>query len=143
METPLHPSSYPKDVGLSGLLADSPVPVKRWANSSPWPLLFAQERTASTFDEIPVMCIHVLSSYLSTNRVYRDFKDAESPDPAIRRELADQIRDACINVGFFYCKSSSRILCVFILKFIIIQSNPPCSEQHRRIRPRLGDHRGR
>ncbi|KAL9711268.1 hypothetical protein Ac2012v2_005808 [Leucoagaricus gongylophorus] len=35
----------------------------------------------------------------------RDFKNAASRDPCVRRELADLIRDACINVGFFYLKN--------------------------------------
>ncbi|TFK40456.1 hypothetical protein BDQ12DRAFT_679443 [Crucibulum laeve] len=51
--------------------------------------LLANRRTESTFEEIPVI----------------DFKDANSKDPVIRRELADRIRDACINVGFFYLKN--------------------------------------
>jgi isopenicillin N synthase-like dioxygenase len=33
---------------------------------------------------------------------FSDFKDAQSVDPTVRRELADRIRDACVNVGFFY-----------------------------------------
>ncbi|CAK5269843.1 unnamed protein product [Mycena citricolor] len=49
---------------------------------------FALDRTDSTFEEIPVI----------------DFTHAQSPDPAKRRALADEIRDACINVGFFYVK---------------------------------------
>ncbi len=32
-------------------------------------------------------------------------KDAESSDPAARQRLARDIRDACINVGFFYVKN--------------------------------------
>lgn len=31
-----------------------------------------------------------------------DFTNASSTDPTVRRALADLIRDACINVGFFY-----------------------------------------
>ncbi|TDL19673.1 Clavaminate synthase-like protein [Rickenella mellea] len=34
-----------------------------------------------------------------------DIKDAESPDQAARRRVALEIRDACINVGFFYVKT--------------------------------------
>jgi len=34
-----------------------------------------------------------------------DIRDASSPDPVARRRLADLIRDACINVGFFYIGS--------------------------------------
>lgn len=29
-------------------------------------------------------------------------QNVTSTDPALRRALADEIRDACINVGFFY-----------------------------------------
>lgn len=29
-------------------------------------------------------------------------KEATNPDPVIRQQLAKDIRDACINVGFFY-----------------------------------------
>ncbi|KAJ2929099.1 hypothetical protein H1R20_g7993, partial [Candolleomyces eurysporus] len=32
----------------------------------------------------------------------RDIADAYTGDPSARRYLADQIRDACVNVGFFY-----------------------------------------
>jgi hypothetical protein len=32
----------------------------------------------------------------------RDTTNISSPDSTVRRELAFQIRDACINVGFFY-----------------------------------------
>ncbi|KAF9046625.1 hypothetical protein BJ165DRAFT_1180910 [Panaeolus papilionaceus] len=52
-------------------------------------LLFAMNRTQSTFEEIPVI----------------DIKNAWSNDPNARRALADLIRDACINVGFFYVQS--------------------------------------
>jgi len=33
-----------------------------------------------------------------------DVTNAGHPDPAIRQQLAKQVRDACINVGFFYVK---------------------------------------
>ncbi|KAI0035223.1 Clavaminate synthase-like protein [Vararia minispora EC-137] len=52
-------------------------------------LLFAMERTESTFNEIPVI----------------DLKGATATDFASRRALADLIRDACVNVGFFYLKN--------------------------------------
>ncbi|KAH9968370.1 Clavaminate synthase-like protein [Lactifluus volemus] len=51
-------------------------------------MLLASVRTDSTFDDIPVI----------------DLKGASSTDPAVKREIADQIRDASINVGFFYIK---------------------------------------
>ncbi|PAV16985.1 Clavaminate synthase [Pyrrhoderma noxium] len=34
-----------------------------------------------------------------------DMKDLDSPDPILRHQLARDIRDACINVGFFYVKN--------------------------------------
>ncbi|KIM42980.1 hypothetical protein M413DRAFT_443797 [Hebeloma cylindrosporum] len=52
-------------------------------------LFMALIRTESTFEEIPVI----------------DIQDARSNDPVARRKLADLIRDACINVGFFYIQS--------------------------------------
>ena len=36
-------------------------------------------------------------------------KDASSKDLAVRQQLAREIRDACINVGFFYGKSAVEI----------------------------------
>ncbi|EIN12486.1 Clavaminate synthase-like protein [Punctularia strigosozonata HHB-11173 SS5] len=56
---------------------------------SPVEMLFANERSSSTFEEIPVI----------------DFSNANSTDPIVRRALADQMRDACVNVGFFYIKN--------------------------------------
>ncbi|KAL0946838.1 hypothetical protein HGRIS_013006 [Hohenbuehelia grisea] len=51
--------------------------------------LLANQRTESTFEQIPVI----------------DLQNARSTDFAARRALADLIRDACINVGFFYVKN--------------------------------------
>ncbi|KAF9651654.1 2OG-Fe-II oxygenase [Thelephora ganbajun] len=48
--------------------------------------MFASYRTDSTFEEIPII----------------DLKDATNPDLQVREALAVRIRDACINVGFFY-----------------------------------------
>jgi len=42
--------------------------------------------TFDNFDEIPII----------------DLKDLKSQDPADRRRIADEVRDACIQVGFFY-----------------------------------------
>ncbi|RXW21077.1 hypothetical protein EST38_g4787 [Candolleomyces aberdarensis] len=54
---------------------------------TPYPgFLLADKRTESTFDEIPVI----------------DIAKAYTGDTSARRYLADQIRDACVNVGFFY-----------------------------------------
>lgn len=59
------------------------------SNFSKRPLILAQHRTESTFDQIPII----------------NFKKAQTTDPVVRRTLADEIRDACINVGFFYVKN--------------------------------------
>ncbi|KAF7293986.1 2OG-Fe oxygenase [Mycena kentingensis (nom. inval.)] len=64
------------------------------ALSTPRPapgLVLAKHRTESTFEQIPVI----------------DFTDATSPEYARRRALADRVRDASINVGFFYVKNHS------------------------------------
>ncbi|KAI0694712.1 Clavaminate synthase-like protein [Earliella scabrosa] len=34
-----------------------------------------------------------------------DLEDVDNPDPAIRRSLGDEIRNACLNVGFLYVKN--------------------------------------
>lgn len=33
---------------------------------------------------------------------FSDMKEASNPDLSVRRQVANAIRDACINVGFFY-----------------------------------------
>ncbi|PBK67281.1 Clavaminate synthase-like protein [Armillaria solidipes] len=48
--------------------------------------LLTNQRTESSFEEIPII----------------DITNATSTDPVARRVLANEIRDACINVGFFY-----------------------------------------
>ncbi|KAN0105577.1 hypothetical protein V8E52_010871 [Russula decolorans] len=50
------------------------------------PLLLGDKETEGTFDEIPVI----------------DLRGANSDDRAVMRDIASQIRDASINVGFFY-----------------------------------------
>ncbi|KAI9064603.1 2OG-Fe-II oxygenase [Trametes sanguinea] len=52
------------------------------------PLLSASTRTESTFEEIPIINL-----------------EAARAGSTARRQLADEIRDACINVGFFYVKN--------------------------------------
>lgn len=70
--------------------------------------MFANHRTGSTFEEIPIMLV-ILSTQLPTHHpisISRDLKDATNPDPEIRKALATRIRDSCINVGFFYGSAS-------------------------------------
>ncbi|KAL5482369.1 hypothetical protein ACEPAI_8963 [Sanghuangporus weigelae] len=52
-------------------------------------VLQAASRADYSFKSIPVI----------------DMKDADSTDPAARQQLARDIRDACVNVGFFYVKN--------------------------------------
>ncbi|KAL1743681.1 hypothetical protein HDZ31DRAFT_40423 [Schizophyllum fasciatum] len=55
--------------------------------SPPLPTFIADsKRTASTFEQIPVI----------------DCRDLDSTDKETRQRLAERIRDACVNVGFFY-----------------------------------------
>ncbi|KAH9850226.1 2OG-Fe-II oxygenase [Lenzites betulinus] len=53
------------------------------------PILFANSRTESAFEEIPII----------------NLEKFQSTDANVRRALADEIRDACVNVGFFYVKN--------------------------------------
>lgn len=72
---------------------------------------FANVRTESTFEQIPVMYVGSMPQdsslvaklcLIDQHDPIRDFTNAYSTDPVLRRKLADDIRDACINVGFFY-----------------------------------------
>ena len=47
--------------------------------------------------------IHLSScGYALTFYSIRDLKNLKSQDPADRRRIADEVRNACIQVGFFY-----------------------------------------
>jgi len=53
------------------------------------------------------MSSDLLSDALKADTVFEDIpiidmSESMSPDPATRRRLASEIRDACIRVGFFY-----------------------------------------
>ncbi|KAA1472217.1 Clavaminate synthase-like protein [Dentipellis sp. KUC8613] len=52
-------------------------------------LVQAAQNADSAFSEIPII----------------DLTEVSNPDPIVQRSLADQVRDACINVGFFYVKN--------------------------------------
>lgn len=41
----------------------------------------------------------------SLKKSCRDLEHLSSADPAVKKELAEQIRDACLNVGFLYVKN--------------------------------------
>ena len=63
--------------------------------------LLADKRTESTFDEIPVMSV-ASPRFCADNhlrRLARDISGAYDGNASARRELADQIRHACINVS--------------------------------------------
>ncbi|KAF7299439.1 2OG-Fe oxygenase [Mycena indigotica] len=71
-------------------------------------LLVAKARTDSTFEQIPIMSVsltHFPTLVGLRTKIDSDFTDATSADFAKRRALADRIRDASINVGFFYLKN--------------------------------------
>lgn len=60
-------------------------------------------RTDSSFEEIPIMSARFwLYDDVLIYRLYSDIGNATSSDLAARRVLAGEIRDACVNVGFFY-----------------------------------------
>ena len=66
--------------------------------------LLESARNANTeFSEIPIMSV-CPSSFQPTLIVLclRDLKDISDPNPEVQQALAKQIRDACIDVGFFY-----------------------------------------
>ncbi|KAI0060472.1 Clavaminate synthase-like protein [Artomyces pyxidatus] len=52
-------------------------------------LVEAAEKADTAFSGIPII----------------DLKDIANPDPSVKRALANQVRDACINVGFLYVKN--------------------------------------
>lgn len=66
------------------------------------------QRTESTFEQIPIMCVRSIGVSeperfkFSLLMCDSDLTPAHSSSPEARRELADLIRDACVNVGFFY-----------------------------------------
>lgn len=65
-------------------------------------MVLALQRTESTFEEIPVMSDFNLFGdsvwELVCMLFISDIRDARGRDPVARRQLADLIRDACINV---------------------------------------------
>lgn len=77
------------------------------------PLLLGDKETEGTFDDIPVMYNKVFRSpnIRGTHQDdHSDLRGANCDDCAVMRDIAFQIRDASINVGFFYssyCSDSS------------------------------------
>ena len=70
-------------------------------------VLQAADRANCSFDEIPIMCVilpltRVLLILADSDWIRSDMKDSQSTDTGVRQRLAREIRDACINVGFFY-----------------------------------------
>lgn len=77
------------------------------------PLLLASVETENTFDEIPVMWVvytHVDVLLFKSIVRQSDLKGASATDPTVKRGIADQIRDASINVGFFYSACAGCLL---------------------------------
>ena len=62
--------------------------------------------SSAAFEHIPIMWVRSLLGCLVasplTPFINRDLAGVDSSDPTVRRALGDQVRDACMNVGFLY-----------------------------------------
>lgn len=54
-----------------------------------------------------------------------DLSDVASADPTVRKRLADEVRDACVNVGFFYGAPIICPICIFRadLSFVVVSNH--------------------
>lgn len=98
-------------------------------------VLKAAQNANTAFSEIPIMSVltQFIPRLLSCIFVCRDLKDIGDPHADVQLALAKQIRDACIDVGFFYGEECSNVLhrCALICR---------CSQEPRYLR---GNHRAR
>ena len=68
----------------------------------------AQEaETSAAFERVPIVYVPGRSPWwnlihFATECIPSDLKDVDSIDPSARGALGDQVRDACMNVGFLY-----------------------------------------
>lgn len=65
----------------------------------------ATDAQSISFSKIPVMSVHYKYKILAYHAVwciYSDLANIKRSDNSLRQALAKEIRDACINVGFFY-----------------------------------------
>ncbi|TFY72244.1 hypothetical protein EVG20_g744 [Dentipellis fragilis] len=75
-------------------------------------LVQAAQNADSAFSEIPII----------------DLTEVSNPDPVVQRSLAGQVRDACINVGFFY-GTNLRLHAFVELEPIFTTTSHTCIEQ--------------
>ena len=75
-------------------------------------VLQTASRADYVFQNVPIMFVHSppylkLISMMPGNSGSRNSRDMEGADgdPALRQQIAKDIRDACVNVGFFYVKN--------------------------------------
>ena len=75
------------------------------------------------FDSIPVMCVE--SSRIPIDRLLNPLSDiGDASTPERRVALAHEVRNACMNVGFFYSEHrSSTFIYAPILHFINVDSH--------------------
>jgi len=62
------------------------------------------------FSGIPIMFVLICLPLSALNKFASDLENANSPDFNLRRKIADDIRRACLTVGFFYIKVIMRFL---------------------------------
>jgi hypothetical protein len=64
----------------------------------------AAQNANTVFSEIPIMSAGSIHTWTSLSCIFdcRDLKDIDDPRPEVQQALAKRIRDACIEVGFFY-----------------------------------------
>lgn len=55
------------------------------------------------------LLVHLAHILLSRFSLIRDLRDIDDPNPEVQQDLAKQIRDACIHVGFFYGAHITRL----------------------------------
>ena len=67
-------------------------------------ILKAAQNANTAFSEIPIMSARSIHTQTSLSCIFdcRDLKDIGDPRPEVQQALAKRIRDACIDVGFFY-----------------------------------------
>ena len=110
------PSIWPPlDLRLIAALTSAPRTIGLCERQPPifpaMPLSTLAEQAANAqtnFQSVPIMSVRSLRARdrrHGLNPLCSDLTDAASPDPELRWQVALNIRDACINVGFFYGQS--------------------------------------
>src|SRR5437016_3079218 len=77
------------------------------------------------FQRVPIMYVPLLNLFVSPKTTYgliRDLSHIRSDDPAKRKKLADEVRDACMHVGFFYGLFHFSSFCVHFILLTVLNS---------------------